>query len=103
MAIQTTYKLVDADGNPVDTTFQQWISTLSIDEQKEFFDAQIRQDEIIQNRMDEGILVKNSQNTTVWSSRKAERTIKHDPVWKEYWDRWLEVHDYYVEFERTEL
>jgi len=80
--------------------FEDWVSTLSADEQAEFRAAKQRQEDYRQASIDSGDMIRDfssvdpndptSQPVYVWRDEETARKGKpFDPIWKDYWNRYL--------------
>jgi len=93
MPIRQEFKYKNPTGGPV-VYFNQWLTTLPMAEQQEYWHAQQRQSEYRQQCIDQGLLV---LDTTVYGDDKyvwcnAEEATKGKPmdeVWGIYWRRYL--------------
>jgi len=90
------YSTVDNSGPPL--IINEWVDTLTAEEQKKFKQAELRQRRYRQDAIDRGDMVllpgeftcAEDIDSYVW---KDEETAKHgknwDPEWLEFWDRYL--------------
>jgi hypothetical protein len=87
MAINWKFEWYTTDGSPF-ISIEDWIKTLSVNEQTEFYNADRRQKSHRQEKINEGNLIVSSDNY-VWKDEQAETVNKeNDPIWLTYWDRW---------------
>jgi len=76
-------------------SLNDWVKTLTTEEQAEFAEAEARRFANVQSRIDSGHITSNVITNTdgvVWNanSESAVTEIKSepDPVWFAYWERW---------------
>jgi hypothetical protein len=87
MSIEWQFEWFTTDGGPF-ISLQDWIKTLSAEEQIEFYDADRRQKSNRQEKINEGNLIVDGSNY-IWKDEQAETVNKeNDPIWSEYWVRW---------------
>jgi hypothetical protein len=70
--------------------FDQWLLTLTQEEQIEYRAGRQNGDILRQIAIDEGRMVIDPQdNSYVWTDRAAYKKYKeNDPIWEKYWRRW---------------
>jgi hypothetical protein len=74
--------------NPI--LFLDWIKLLSESEQEEFHKAKDRQEEFRQQAVDQGRLQEITGNHYTWKNKQeAEIDKATDPVWEQFWKRYL--------------
>jgi hypothetical protein len=73
------------------STLDDWVlNTLPEEDQIRFNLARKAMDEGIQRAIDEGRLVAINEEGYIWKDDEALEINKYeDPIWKEYYDRWL--------------
>lgn len=82
-------KMVWEYPNNKKTTIEDWVKTLPIEEQKEFYDAQKRNLEFREQAIKEGRMV-IVHDDYVWKNEaEYDKNKPHDPVWSSYFQRWL--------------
>ena len=87
MAIRWKFEWFTTDGSPF-ISIDEWVATLSIEDQNRYRDANIRQKTYRQEKVNEGNLVV-ADDDYIWKDETAENINKeNDPIWLEYWDRW---------------
>jgi hypothetical protein len=87
MAIHWKWVWFTTDGSPF-ISIEDWVDTLSIEDQNRYRDANIRQKAYRQEKINEGNLVV-ADDGYIWKDETAEVINKvNDPIWLEYWDRW---------------
>lgn len=71
---------------------EDWLKTLTIEEQLEYAVADKRQKQFRQDAVNDGRLVFDDiARTYTWSDKESFHVNKPtDPVWLIYWDRWIE-------------
>jgi len=69
-----------------------WIKTLTVEEQLEYYAADKRQKQFRQDAVDEGrLVVDDTLGQYIWKDKDAYHVNKpSDPVWMKYWGRWIE-------------
>ena len=88
MTINWQFEWFTTDGSPF-ISLQDWIKTLSAEEQIEFYDADRRQKSNRQEKINDGSLTIDKEGRYVWKDEQAETVNKeNDTIWLEYWDRW---------------
>lgn len=88
MTIKWDFEWYSIDGRPV-IKFDDWIDTLSSDEQTEYNSAYERQQLLQQEAVDQGILEIKQTNQYIWKDRDSEQVNKpNDPIWFKYWTRY---------------
>lgn len=75
----------------IPSTLDDWVlSTLPEEDQIRFNQARKAMDEGRQRAIDEGRLVAINEEGYIWKDDEALEIHKYqDPIWKEYYDRWL--------------
>jgi len=73
--------------------FDNWVKTLTADEQTEFAAAQERQQANYQAKIDSGMIISTTDTDGItWNANSAsavtEIKFEQDPVWFAYWERW---------------
>ena len=93
--------------NNASIDLHQWINTLSISEQQTFKEAQDRQFATRQLHIDSGDLkveIKDSIQYYVWKDEETERIgKKQDPIWMQYFNRYLSENNIQFEVVKTKL
>ena len=78
----------EEDGIPLE--LEDWITTLSVEEQAEFYKAQERQIELRKQVIDEGKMYIEKDGSYVWKDDETAKQGKgYDETWLHYWNRWL--------------
>lgn len=96
----TTYRATGEPANQLD-----WIKTLPLSEQVEFSEADKRQKQYREEAVQLGLLIYDDKNSNYyWRDKEAHKINKQaDPVWTEYWARWLEAEDIVFTMSYTEI
>jgi hypothetical protein len=88
MPIEHIHKVTWPEGVTPMSTYQ-WVSTLSIEEQNEFAEANKRQEQLRSEVVAQGNLIVAS-SSYIWKDRAAAEINKpQDLVWLKYWSRYL--------------
>jgi hypothetical protein len=73
-----------------------WVKTLTLEEQQEFIAAKTRQEQHRQEVIDAGKMIMINYSY-VWKDQASAEQNKHaDPIWVQYFYRWLDSHDMYI-------
>jgi hypothetical protein len=94
--------------------FEDWVLTLSATEQAEFQASKQRQEAYRQEAIDRGDMIRDfsgvdptdptSQPVYVWRDEETARKGKpFDPIWKNFWNRYLEETGIEFDIIETEL
>jgi hypothetical protein len=88
MSIRQQFEFKKASNNSLE--FEQWIETLPLEQQQEFFEARERQLANRQKRIEEGYLSVDG-STYTWTDKSAYEEKNHgaDPIWQKYLEQWL--------------
>ena len=88
MAVKWNFEWFTTDGSPF-ISLDDWVKTLSVEEQKEFYNANLRQKSYRQEKINEGNLIVNKDNSYIWKDEQTEIINKpNDEIWLNYWGRW---------------
>ena len=92
MSMHQRFEFKKASQNSLE--FDQWIETLPLEQQQEFFAARERQLANRQKKVDEGHLIVNG-STYTWADKSAYEGKNHgaDPIWQKYFEQWLKETD----------
>lgn len=99
MAVEHQFRYRVPEGQRF-VTFEEWTQNLPADQNLEFNQARQRQEAHRQAAIDRGDLIRDwskvdisdptSQPTYIWKDAETEHKNKPaDPVWLQYWDRYL--------------
>jgi hypothetical protein len=93
MSIKHEFKYTTLDNRPF-LTIDEWVSTLTKDEQKVFVDAKVRQLKIRQQVIDAGLLSLDADGY-VWDeeyvkNKRPGEYKQYDREWLKFWERYLE-------------
>ena len=82
-----------------------WINTLTVEEQLEYYAANKRQKQFRQDAVDEGRLVfDDTLRQYIWKDKDAYHVNKpSDPVWMKYFERWIEEENIIFTMTYTEV
>jgi hypothetical protein len=102
MAIRWKFEYYTTDGSSF-ISLDEWIATLTQEEQEIYKAADLRQKQYRQEKINEGNLVV-LEDSYVWKDSGAEKINKLlDPIWSEYFDRWQQETKSGVRMERQEI
>jgi len=96
MSVKTKYDLKAGDGRQKFLSIDEWVSTLSEDEQKTYRLSADRHAGYTQAAVDRGDLTvilspETGETKHVWKDEEAKQRGKGwDPVWLTFWNRYLE-------------
>ena len=113
MAVTHTFKYSVPEGKEF-IRFEDWIASLSPEEQSEFHAAKTRQEAYRQEAIDRGDLVRDfstvdpkdptSQPSYVWRDEEtAKKNKPSDEIWRNYWDRWIKEVDVQFDIVETKI
>jgi hypothetical protein len=93
MPLFEKYSYIWKNGPPSSVILENWVLTLSQEEQQEFSKARERQYAYRQVAMDKGNMEIVPEGYK-WRDEDAHTENKpNDPIWVKYFERWLSEHD----------
>jgi hypothetical protein len=108
MSVKTEFVL-SSDNNEKIITLDEWVTTLSQEEQEKFQRAQIRQRKFRQDAIDKGnmIISKGDANTNegsyIWKDEETARVNKKtDGTWLVFWNRYIAENNLKFEIVKTQ-
>ena len=108
MSVKTEFVL-SSDNNEKIITLDEWVTTLSQEEQEKFQRAQIRQRKFRQDAIDKGnmIISKGDANTNkesyIWKDKETARVNKKtDGTWLFFWNRYIAENNLKFEIVKTQ-
>ena len=102
MAIKWEFENYTTDGSQF-ISLDQWVATLSEEEQEIYKKADKRQKSYRQEKVTEGKL-EVVQDGYIWENEEAEKINKEiDPIWSDYFFRWQQETKSSVRLTRKEI
>jgi len=108
MSVKTEFVL-SSDNNEKIITLDEWVTTLSQEEQEKFQRAQIRQRKFRQDAIDKGTMIisKGDENTNeesyIWKDEETARVNKKtDGTWLFFWNRYIAENNLKFEIVKTQ-
>lgn len=88
MALLNKFIWIYPDGKP--SKIEDWVITLPIEEQTEFFAAQKRNIEFRDQAIKEGRMKITEEGYEWINEEEFKKNKPHDPIWEQYFQRWLQ-------------
>ena len=97
MPVKQEFKYTTMDNSGLPKSIDEWVTTLSAEEQQKYNEADLRQRKYRQDAIDRGDLIlipgkfttPDDLDSYVWKDEEtAKRGKRWDPEWLEFWNRY---------------